>query len=304
MTRLFQMTNQAPYTLTWDIAEEYSGMSIKEFLKRQGVSKRALTDIKFTGGSIKVNGHTENVLYKLYSDDRLEVVFPEEIISKHVEMEDIPLAIVYEDQDIIVIDKPPFMNTIPSREHPTGSIANALAGHYEKIGVRSTIHIATRLDRNTSGLVLAAKHRHAHHLLGLMQKAQHLHRIYEGLAAGQLKERTGTIDAPIGRKPDSIIEREVREDGKRSVTHFERIKQLSEFSHVKLHLETGRTHQIRVHLSHIGHPLLGDDLYGGSKDKIKRQALHCSELNFVHPLKKTDFTFHSQLPDDISKLLI
>ncbi len=200
--------------------------------------------------------------------------------SADMAAEPIPLSIVYEDDYVIVLDKPPHMSTIPSREHPNGTIANALLFHYEKQQLQTTVHIVTRLDRDTSGLVLVAKHRHVHHLLSEQQKQGKVKRRYEAVCHGYVTPLVRTIDAPIGRKGDSIIERQVRPDGQRAVTHYEVLQQKNEMTHVSIRLETGRTHQIRVHFSHIGHPLVGDDLYGGSRARIDRQALHSCELTF------------------------
>lgn len=292
------------YTLEWIVSQEQAGKDIKTFLAEEHVSKRALTDIKFSGGFISVNGQEQNVRYCLVEGDRLKVVFPPEPVNPTLEKENIPLDVVYEDQDILVINKPPYMSTIPSREHPSGSVANALAHYYEKNGtMKAAVHIATRLDRNTSGLLLVAKHRHAHHIFGLQQAESTIHRKYEAIASGIFQQKKGAIDAPIGRKQTSIIEREVREDGKRAVTLYEVKEQMKAAAHLKLKLETGRTHQIRVHLAYLGHPLLGDELYGGPTMCISRQALHCCELSFYHPLEKREMFFKIQLPDDMQKLL-
>jgi 23S rRNA pseudouridine1911/1915/1917 synthase len=291
-----------PYILKWRLEEKDAGKTIKQWLNEQSVSRRTLAKIKFDGGSIKVNGTEQNVLYVLEPGDLLEVQFPEEAINENLKKEDIPIDIVYEDKDVLVINKPAGMNTIPSREHPTGSLANALAHYYQEKERAFAIHIVTRLDRNTSGLVLVAKHRHAHHVFGRLQSSKQLGRTYEGFAHGVFRSASATIDAPIGRKPASIIEREVREDGKRAVTTYEVIRQFQTAAHVKIQLETGRTHQIRVHFSHIGHPLLGDDLYGGPDRLIKRQALHCSRLYFFHPFMKKEMDFRAPLPPDLLKL--
>ncbi|MGV3466739.1 MAG: RluA family pseudouridine synthase [Heyndrickxia sp.] len=289
----------AQFSLNWVIEEEDADKLIKQFLAEHNISRRALTDIKFYGGYIAVNGKEVNVLYRLSRGDILDVGFPPEERSETLIKEDIPLDIVYEDQSILVINKPPYMSTIPSREHPTGSLANALIGYYEKQSLESSAHIVTRLDRNTSGLVLIAKNRYIHHLCSLLQQKREVKRTYQALVDGFFKEKSGTIEAPIGRKETSIIEREVRLDGQYACTHFKVLKQYDVFSHVKVWLDTGRTHQIRVHMSYIGHPLLGDDLYGGSTVIFKRQALHCSDLQFIHPITKEKIALHSDIPGDI-----
>ncbi|MDP4171803.1 MAG: RluA family pseudouridine synthase, partial [Bacillota bacterium] len=253
------------FSLQWEISDEHEGKLIREFLHEHEISKTALTDIKFKGGSILVNGEGVNVRYRLQKEDYLQLIFPIEESSDGLIGEDAPLDILYEDEYVLVVNKPSAMNTIPSREHPSGSLANLLIGYYQKIGISATAHIVTRLDRDTSGIVLIAKHRHIHHLLSKQQKTGMVKRVYEAFAEGLFLQDSGTVTEPIGRKSDSIIEREVREDGQYACTHFKVIQSFETFTHLELKLETGRTHQIRVHMSYLGHPLLGDDLYGGNR---------------------------------------
>jgi len=278
------------------------GITIKEFLKTQSISKAALTDIKFKGGKILVNGKEENVRYSLKNGDRLVVLFPPELPSVGLIPERLPLDIIFEDEYILIVQKEYGMNTIPSREHPTGSLANALVSYYQEHGIKATTHIVTRLDRDTSGLVLIAKHRHIHHLLSEQQKAGDVKRKYIAFAEGEISPLSDTINDPIGRCSDSIIKREVREDGQTAITHYRVVAQHVPFSKLELSLETGRTHQIRVHLAYKGHPLLGDDLYGGKRNEMDRQALHCFFLKFTHPVTKQTMTFAIDLPEDMKKL--
>jgi 23S rRNA pseudouridine1911/1915/1917 synthase len=291
------------FQLQWEVNKVQAGSIIREFLKEEEVSRVALTDIKFNGGKILVNDMEVNVRYVLKEGEVLTVIFPPENPSEGVMGEKIPLDILFEDQYILVVNKPAGMSTIPSREHPTGSLANALVGYYEEIGIRATSHIITRLDRDTSGIVLIAKHRHVHHLLSKQQKNGNVKRTYEALAGGNLPIGKGLIEEPIGRKLDSIIEREVRSDGQYACTHYKVLKRYKEFTHVELQLETGRTHQIRVHMSFIGHPLLGDDLYGGTRSLIKRQALHCRKIQFTHPFSGQDLIYTANLPLDMDELI-
>jgi 23S rRNA pseudouridine1911/1915/1917 synthase len=291
------------FHLSWSINEVNEGKLIKDFLKEQAISRTALTDIKFKGGSILVNDMEVNVLYKLKLEDELVLYFPPEIPSEGVKGESIPLDIIYEDDYLLVVNKPSAMNTIPSREHPAGSLANALVGYYGTIGITATSHIVTRLDRNTSGLVLIAKHRHVHHLFSEAQKRGGVKRTYEAFASGRILEEQGRIVEPIGRKDDSIIEREVRADGQYACTNFRVLGRYEGFTHIELQLETGRTHQIRVHMAFLGHPLLGDDLYGGEKKLLQRQALHCRRLRFFHPLLMDEMEFSCELPEDMKKII-
>ncbi|MGE7764139.1 RluA family pseudouridine synthase [Peribacillus sp. NPDC096540] len=296
------MSNQN-FSLTWSVSEEDSGSLLREFLSKYDISKRALTDIKFKGGLIKVNGLEVTVRERIKTGDSVTVIFPPEQASEGLLPEPFPLLVRYEDEFVLVVVKPPSMNTIPSREHPNGSLANGLAGYYKKMGINATIHIVTRLDRDTSGLVLIAKHRHIHHLLCEQQKSGHVKRRYQAIAEGLVNGPKGKIEAPIGRKSTSIIEREVREDGRYACTLFEVLAQTETYTFLNLELLTGRTHQIRVHMAHIGHPLAGDDLYGGQKEIIARQALHCFELKFLHPFTKKVMLFQEKLPHDMIHLL-
>lgn len=292
------------FELSWNVAAAEEGMILREFLKSQHISKAALADIKFQGGKITVNAQEETVRYILQSGDRVTVQFPLEKCSDGLIAEDLPLDIVYEDDHVLVINKPAFMNTIPSREHPAGSVANRVAGYYLKQEISSTVHVVTRLDRDTSGIMLIAKHRHVHHLLSEQQKRGEVKRTYVAFVHGHVAPE-GKVEAPIGRKSSSIIEREVREDGQYACTLFKRLLEFDEgYSYVQLRLLTGRTHQIRVHMAHIGHPLLGDDLYGGTLELISRQALHCRQIEFVHPFTGEQMMFEAELVEDMSRLLI
>lgn len=218
------------------------------------------------------------------------------------------LNILFEDEALLIIEKPPFMNTIPSREHPTGSVANFVSGYFQQKGIHSTVHIVTRLDHNTSGLVCIAKHSHIHHLMGLQQKRGQINKQYEAIVHGHVDLDEQQIIAPIGRSETSIIERVVRRDGQYSHTDVKVLKRGysnngEPLTHVRLKLHTGRTHQIRVHMAYIGHPLVGDDLYGGSKSLLNRQALHCVLLEMVHPITMEKLSFSSDLLESLKKLM-
>lgn len=292
-----------PFQMNWIIGESDEGKLLREFLKKEEISRTALTDIKFKGGRIQVNGEEVNVRYRLSLEDEVTIIFPDESPSEGLKGEEMPLTILYEDQYLLVVNKPAGMNTIPSREHPVGSLANALVGYYERSGLQATSHIVTRLDRDTSGIVLIAKHRHVHHLFSMMQRGGQVKRTYEAFAGGRVSLDRGTICAPIGRKEDSIIEREVREDGQFACTHYQVIENHHAFTYLELTLETGRTHQIRVHMSYLNHPLLGDDLYGGDLSLISRQALHCKKIKFIHPFLGEEMIFTASLPGDMGEIL-
>ncbi|MBU8790770.1 RluA family pseudouridine synthase [Oceanobacillus caeni] len=289
--------------MKWMINSEHVGMMIRDYLKEyQRFSRRILTAVKLEG-KILINGIPQTVRYSLKEGDLLEISFPKEQVGEYMVKDEMDLSIVYEDDSVIVVDKPAGIATIPSLHHPTGTVANGILGYYEKHNIPYTIHVVTRLDRDTSGLLLIAKHRYSHSLLSTAQKAGKIKRRYKALVEGDLMKDSGTINAPIDRKEGSIIERMVKETGKRAVTHFKVEKRLPLHTLVNIQLETGKTHQIRVHFSHINHPLAGDDLYGGKTDYIKRHALHCYKLAFEHPFTKEYIQLESNLPSDMKELL-
>lgn len=236
-------------------------------------------------------------------NDVITITFPPEKKGSYMNPENKGLSIVYEDEDIIIINKPPGLVTMPSRLHPSGTLANRVLGYYQRKSIPYTVHVVTRLDRDTSGLILIAKHRYSHSLLASDQNKGKLIRRYKAIVEGDVEQREGIIDAPIRRKPGSIIERQVSETGQRAITHYKVEKEGAGHSLLAVELLTGRTHQIRVHFSSIHHPLAGDDLYGGSKKVIDRQALHCYEISFQHPLTKEPILIQLDMPQDMSSII-
>ena len=298
MIRLLIAMSNNQFKLTFKATEE---ILLREALATWGISKRTLTSIKFDGGTLLVNEQEKTVRHPLALGDVVTVLFPLEEVSEGLIRQKGHLDIVYEDDVLFIVNKQPGHSTIPSREHPSGTLANFVAFYYEQMSIPSTVHILTRLDRDTSGLVCLVKNRHIHHV---MNHHHVMNKTYEAIVHGKVTQYSQEIIAPIGRKGSSIIEREVREDGLFAHTDVDVIQRNSEFSHVKCVLHTGRTHQIRVHLAHIGHPIIGDDLYGGRVDLISRQSLHCSSVDIKHPLTGEMMTFTSPIPQDMKNLLI
>lgn len=215
---------------------------------------------------------------------------------------DIPISIAFEDEHLLVVNKPAGMLIHPTTYTDQETLANAVMFYYQQQDKSHGFHPIHRLDRKTSGLVAIAKNPHIQHRLSL-NGAKHLQRWYLALITGHIKPVTGIIDAPIARHPQSIIERIVHPDGQPAITCYEVLDYFAESTLIELELKTGRTHQIRVHLSHIGHPLLGDDLYGGSTQLLARQALHAHRLSFLHPITNEPVFVSAPLPTDMQQLL-
>ncbi|TQR17570.1 RluA family pseudouridine synthase [Psychrobacillus soli] len=297
--------NKHSITLSFDINEPH--LLLRDAIKQYGISKKALTSIKYEGGTILVNGEEKTVRHILTVGDKVTIIFPQEKKSEGLIAETGEFTILFEDEHVLIFTKEAGLSTIPSREHPSGTIANFVAGYLEESGLSATVHIVTRLDKDTSGVICVAKHRHAHHLLSEMQKAGTISRNYEAIVHGFVKEDTFVIDAPIGRKDGSIIERFISPEGKYAKTSVQVLNRFhlqgEELTHVRLKLHTGRTHQIRVHMMSIGHPLIGDDLYGGSLKFIARQALHARELKFKHPFSGETLKITSPFPTDMEDII-
>jgi 23S rRNA pseudouridine1911/1915/1917 synthase len=292
------------FEISWVVTEDEASVLLREFLKNKQISKAALTDIKFHGGALFVNEKEETVRKALSKGDVVKVYFPPEKQSESMEAEEIKLEVVYEDEHFLIVNKPPGMPTIPSLYQPKGSLAAGVLFYYQQNDIPATFHAVNRLDKDTSGIVLVAKHRFAHSLMSKQQREKTIKREYIALVHGKMKYESGIINSPIGRNPDSIIERMVREDGQPSITHYELVDYISKYdiSIVRLKLETGRTHQIRVHMSSIGHPLIGDDLYGGNVNLMDRQALHSEQTRFIHPFTSKEVQISVELPYDMKRL--
>ena len=285
--------------LNYSITEGQDQKLLRDFLRQDvGLSRSMVTRLKYDGGQILVNQKEVGVRTRLKAGDRVQLIFPKEERSPALIPAEMDLDIVYEDEFLIILNKQAGTSVVPSVTNQSKTIANGLIHYYDQQGLDYTVHIVTRLDRDTSGLMLIAKQQFMHSFFRNIS----IERRYQAVVQGKLRPKKGTIDAPIGRKPGSIISRIVTDEGKPSITHYEVIGAVGQNSIVEIELETGRTHQIRVHFAHLGCPLLGDSLYGGPVDRIERQALHCVELSFTHPMTKEKLTFQSEWPADLKRL--
>lgn len=288
------------------VYQKHEPQQVKFFLKEQGISKRLLAKIKFQGGKIFVNDKVENVLYSLKAEDSVRIIIPDEGSHETLLPDSASLDIVYEDEHLLVVNKPAGIPSIPAQYHPNGTMANRVKSYYQKQGYKDqVVHVVTRLDRDTSGLMLFARHGFAHALLDKELQKKQLIKKYQAIISGNLAlfKQHDLINFPILRDPTSIIKRQTGANGKSAETEYWVKTRNEELALVDIQLHTGRTHQIRVHFSAAGFPLVGDDLYEGEMSfSLKRQALHCGELEFIHPFTQEKLYFRQQLPQDMEKL--
>lgn len=285
--------NNVMREIIFKIDDKNSGLMIRDFLRNFGVSSALLTKLKQDENGIKLNGKFAKAIEVLKSGDNLTINIKNSgKMPEKFECENVKVA--YNDEDILVLNKPPLMPVHESRNHRGDTLANVAACYMESDCAFRAVY---RLDRDTSGLVLIAKNE-----LAASKLAGKIKKDYYAVVSGKFEGR-GTIDLPIRRVRESIIERGVFDDGERAITHYEAIKTDGENTLLKLNLETGRTHQIRVHFSHLGAPLWGDTLYGGNCEKINRQALHCKTIYFTHPITHEKITVDSDFPKDFKGLI-
>ena len=266
-----------------------------------GVSRSRAAEL-LESGKVKVNGTLATKKTKLKNGDTVSVEVPDPVVYD-VTPENIPLDIVFEDNDILVVNKPKGMVVHPAAGNYSGTLVNALMYHCgdSLSGINGVMRpgIVHRIDKNTSGLLMVAKNDNAHVGLASQIKEHSFKREYEAVVYGNIKEDSGTINLPIARHPVKRKQMAVVEGGREAITHFEVIERFQGFTHLRLRLLTGRTHQIRVHLSFLGHPVAGDEVYGPKKviTSLKGQCLHAKKLGFVHPVTHEYMEFDSRLPD-------
>lgn len=282
--------------------------NLKEILKVHfQLSDNLITKLK-QNRKILLNSEFTYLDHLVKINDFVEVDLDLEESSENiVPNPNIKLDIVFEDDSILIVNKSAGIPVHPSMNHFTDSLSNAVKYYFNTINLKKKIRPVNRLDKNTSGLVIFAKNEYVQELLIKQMKANIFKKEYLAILVGTLKEKNGVINAPIARKEGSIIEREINEKGFSSITHFKLIRNFeynnTKLSLVKFVLETGRTHQIRLHSKYINHPILGDSLYGSSSSFISRQALHAYKINFLHPIKKEPLSFEVPLPEDMLLIL-
>lgn len=280
-------------------------LKLKEFLR---------IDLKLSGrlirsaakeGRIRVNGKRVNLKHILNQGDIVDICVQKKE-SQNIEPEKMDLSIVYEDEDIIVVNKSPGMVVHPTKNHPNGTLANGLLYYFKNKGENCIVRLVSRLDMDTSGLIIVAKNQFSHMALARDMGENTFKKGYLAVAHGAMEKPEGIIDLPIYRPGEGSIKRIVDDQGQRSITHYNVVENYDKASLISLSLETGRTHQIRVHLTHLGHPLFGDSLYGEEFDDsnyINRQALHAYRLSFPHPRTRRIINLECDLPEDINNLI-
>lgn len=289
--------------LSYQIDKDDHYDNILHVLKEQFLlSDRLITKLK-KANKIYLNDLPTYTKKSVTVGDKVSVLIDFEEDNSNIVASNIPLDIIYEDDYLLVINKPANIAIHPSILHFDNSLSNGVKFYFDKLGLKKKIRIVNRLDRNTSGIVVFAKNEYIQECLIKQMKTKELKKEYLAIAKGILESKSDTLNFPIARKEGSIIERTVSSDGDSAITHYDVVKEFNNLSLVHIVLETGRTHQIRVHFSHIGHPILGDTLYGSPSELINRQALHSYKLTFIHPVTKKVLSLEAPLPNDIKNII-
>ena len=298
-------------SLSFTAVQEDRDVRLDLFLcgRTEGEYSRAFLQKQISLGNVTVNQKKVKAGFRLSEGDVAELLLPEPVPVEALP-ENIPLDILYEDDDLIVVNKPKGMVVHPAAGHESGTLVNALLYHCNGSlsGINGVLRpgIVHRIDRDTTGVLVACKNDDAHRALAAQLETHSITRRYRAIAWGRFKEEEGTVDAPIGRHPVDRKKMAVNyKNGKHAVTHYKVLEEFSDAAYLECRLETGRTHQIRVHLSSIGHPLLGDEVYGRRNDKysLQGQVLHAMVLGFIHPSTHAYMEFSAPLPDYFSRLI-
>ena len=276
--------------------------NVKEVLKAEfSMSDRLLLKLKKLD-KIYLNGKVTSVNHPIVENDLIECHLDYDEDNSNIVPTKIPINIIYEDEAYLVVNKPAGIPVHPSMDHYTDSLANGVIFYFNQIGLKKKIRPVNRLDKDTSGIVIFAKNEYIQECLISQMKFKNFQKEYIAICSGIFDNKKGTVNLPIGRKDGSIIERCIRLDGDTAITHYEVTSEHSNYSVVKCLLETGRTHQIRVHFAYLGHSLLSDTLYGVSSPLINRQALHAYEVEFIHPITKQKVKYIADIPDDFKNI--
>lgn len=285
------------------IVQNNNYSNINQILKQElNISSRLLQKL-INSKHIYLNNNIVDTRNSVKLNDVISVNLDFDEESENIIPQKMNLNIVYEDESFLIVNKPPQIAIHPSILHYNDSLANGVKYYFDEINLHRKIRPVNRLDFNTSGLVLFAKNQYIQECLISQMKNHTFCKEYIAVVYGKFKEKSGIINLPIARKENSIIERCISETGQQAITHYEVLQEFTDISVVKCILETGRTHQIRLHMSAIGHPLIGDSMYGITSNFIDRQALHSSKISFIHPISKEHMSFECSLPEDIQRLL-
>ena len=285
--------------LSYKISNKDNFVNVFQILKEHFLlSDRLITKLK-KYKKIYLNGKETYTKQKVTSGDVVSFVLDFDEDNSNIVPSNIPLDIIYEDEYLLILNKPAEIAIHPSILHYDNSLSNGVKFYFDKIKLNKKIRIVNRLDRNTSGIVIFAKNEYIQECLIKQMKTKELKKEYLAIVCGILENSSGTLNFPIARKEGSIIERCVNPNGDPAISHYDVLKTFNNLSLVHIVLETGRTHQIRVHFSYINHPVLGDTLYGNPSDLIARQALHSYKISFIHPITKENITITAPLPSDM-----
>lgn len=290
-------------SITYHVGASDDSFRADQFLQHRGFSSRLLIKLRKDMNFLLINNIASRTNTILHDGDTVTAILQEEHSSYHIPPVCLNFSIIYEDEDILVVNKPAGMPIHPSMDNYYNSLANALAWYYRNCG-NFVFRCTNRLDRDTSGLTVIAKNMLSSAILSDMAVHHAIKREYLAIVRGCVTPSFGTISAPLSRKPGSIIERCVDfENGEYAITHYRTLREANNHSLVSLELETGRTHQIRIHMKYLGFPLIGDYLYNPDMEFISRQALHSSRLSFEHPITHVPLCFEAPLPDDMKRVI-
>lgn len=290
--------------MEFPVKKEWAGISLQQMLREIMKAPKTLVHKWRMDREVKVNDADPNwtsplnvkdsVMIRLFQDEEFDIT------PEYMELD-----LLFEDEHFLIINKPAGMDTHPNESGQTGTLANGVAFHFQMHGISRKIRHIHRLDHDTSGAIVFAKHALSHTILDRLLEERQIKRTYTAIVQGKIKQKKGKIDQAIGKDRHHPVRRRVSPGGQHALTHFKTEDYNTQFdvSLIKLQLDTGRTHQIRVHLSHIGYPIAGDDLYGGNKNLIDRQALHASEITVMHPFTDEKVTVSADFPDDMKRLL-